>query len=134
LRAARARRLERGGLGQRLGLERVLQAVLDDHGAGLDDGVVGLAEDLVDLGEGLLLAGRLGPHHPAHDAGARLERPDRVGRQQHALAQAHRVGAQDRVAARVLERADDAVVAAGDHAHDLARGLAVLERAGRGGP
>jgi hypothetical protein len=89
-------------------------------------------QHLVDLGEGLLLARGLGPHHPAHDAGAGLEGADRVGRQQHALAQAHRVGPQDGVPAGVLQRADHAVVAPVHHPHDLAGRLAVLERAGIG--
>jgi hypothetical protein len=108
------------------------EAVLDDHRAGLDHGVVGLAEHLVDLGEGLLLARGLGPHHAADDARAGLEGADGVGREQHALAQADRVGAQDRVAAGVLERADHAVVTAGHDPDDLAGRLAVVQRAGIG--
>ena len=92
--------------------ELVLEAVLDDDRAGLDLGVVGDAEHLGDLGEGFLLARRLRPHHAADDAGAGLDGADRFGRQQDALPEAHRVGAQDGVATGVLEGADHLVVAA----------------------
>ncbi len=120
------------GLGHGVVVELGLQAVLDDDGARLDLGVARIAQELQDLAERLLLARDLGPHHAHHDARAALELAHRLGGQQDALAQADAVGPQDRVAARVLERADHLVVAALDDAHDLAAGPVVVALLGAG--